>query len=332
MTSGVAVRIADPSQVSEARRRAVEVARTLGLDETVRARLALVVTEAATNLLKHAGTGELFVGPAGINSTRGVQVIALDKGRGITNLAASLQDGSSTSGTPGTGLGAIVRASSSFDIYTSPGQGTALAATVYANGRIPPLAAGMSVPVDGETSCGDAWAAWSAGELMSLFLCDGLGHGVHAADAAAAATGAFLGYAERATREIIEHVYEALKSTRGAAVAVAELDQREGRARYCGLGNIGGGIITPNGSVHRLVSNAGIAGHRKHRLQEFTYEWPTGSLIVLHSDGVGSQWSLERYAGLAARRPDVIAGVIFRDFRRERDDATVVVARNGALA
>jgi hypothetical protein len=65
------------------------------------------------------------------------------------------------------------------------------------------------------------------------------------------------------------------------------------------------------------------------RLQEFTYEWPPSSLIILHSDGLTTHWALDRYAGLASRRPDVIAGVLYRDFRRVRDDATVVVARNG---
>jgi hypothetical protein len=39
-----------------------------------------------------------------------------------------------------------------------------------------------------------------------------------------------------------------------------------------------------------------------------------------------SRWSLEDYPGLAARDPAVIAGVLYRDFSRRRDDVTVVVA------
>jgi hypothetical protein len=191
------------------------------------------------------------------------------------------------------------------------------------------LAAGLSVPLPGETECGDGWACWRAGELMSVFVCDGLGHGPHAAHATDLATAAFRRHAERSTREIVEYVFAALKSSRGAAVAVAELDQREGRARFCGLGNIAGAIVRPDGSSQSLVSHPGIAGHTMRRLREFTYEWPAGSLIVLHSDGLSTHWSLDPYAGLSSRRPDVIAGVLYRDFRRVRDDATVVVARNG---
>lgn len=332
MTSGFAVAVTDPSQVSEARRRGADVGSALQLDQPTLSRAALVITEAATNLLKHAGGGEVFVGPAGVGSTRGLQVIALDKGRGIANVTASLQDGVSTTGTAGTGLGAIMRASTTFDVYTSPGAGTVIAATVYANGAAPPAPAGVSVAMPGESRCGDGWASWSAGELVSIFLCDGLGHGPEAAHATDLATAAFRQYAEQSTREIIQYVFAALKSSRGAAVAVAELDRREGRARFCGLGNIGGSIVQRDGTSHSLVSHPGIAGHTMRRLQEFTYDWPAGSLIVLHSDGLSTHWSLEPYAGLQSRHPDVIAGVLYRDFRRLRDDATVVVARNGLPA
>ena len=329
MTSGFAVAVTEPSQVSEARRRGADVAAALQLDETTSGRAALVITEVATNLLKHGGGGEVFVGPAAPGSTKGLQVIALDKGRGMANVRASLEDGVSTTGTAGTGLGAISRASTSFDIYSELGAGTVVAATVYGNGAVPPLAAGLSVPLAGETRCGDGWATWTAGELMSIFLCDGLGHGVEAAHATDLAVAAFRRHAEQPTRQIIEQVFAALKPSRGAAVAVAELDRREGRARFCGLGNIAGTIVRRDGSSHSLVSYPGIAGHTMRRLQEFTYEWPAGSLIVLQSDGLSTHWSLEPYSGLLSRDPAVIAGVLYRDFRRVRDDATVVVARNG---
>jgi anti-sigma regulatory factor (Ser/Thr protein kinase) len=314
--------------VAEARRRGTEVACSLGFDEDVTARVALVVTEAATNLLKHGGGGELFVGPAGV--TGGVQVIAFDRGRGMDSVSASLRDGFSTTGTSGTGLGAIARVSTTFDVYSQPGAGTVLGATVFAHGARAPLAGGLSVPITGETRCGDGWAMWSAGELTSIFLCDGLGHGYDAAEATAAAIRTFRMHAERSAPDVIRLVFDALKPTRGAAVALAELDRRNGRARYCGLGNISGVIVAGTGAAQHLVSHNGIAGHTMRRLQEFTYDWGPGSLLILHSDGVGTHWSVDKYGGLATRRPDVIAGVIYRDHRRGRDDATVVVATNGA--
>jgi anti-sigma regulatory factor (Ser/Thr protein kinase) len=329
MSSGLLIQVTESSQVAEARRRGMSVAASLGFDENTSGRVALVVTEAATNLIKHARGGEVFIGPAADGAHRGVQVIAIDKGRGITNVGASLRDGYSTAGTSGTGLGAIQRASNTFDVYSGPQGGTVLAATVYPAGSRTPILGAVSVPAPGEIECGDGWAVWSAGQLTSIFVSDGLGHGKEAALATRVAIDTFRKHAERGASDVIQFVFDALKSTRGAAVALAALDHREGKLTFCGLGNISGVILKTGEAPRHVVSHNGIAGHTMRRLQEFTYPWPPQSLMVLHSDGVSTSWSLNKYAGLTTRRPDVIAGVLYRDFRRGMDDATVVVARNG---
>jgi anti-sigma regulatory factor (Ser/Thr protein kinase) len=327
------VAVAEATHVSEARRRAADVSRTLALDETTSGRVALVVTEAATNLLKHAGGGEVFVGITGTGDRSGVQIIAMDRGAGIRNVSASLADGFSTAGSAGTGLGAIRRSSDSFDIYSTT-TGTVVAASVYADRTRPvtPQIGAVCVPLRGEHECGDAWAAWSAGGLTSVFVVDGLGHGHEAALAAELAVHTFRRHAERAAPEVISLVHAALKPTRGAAVALAELDERAGKLRYCAIGNISALVMRPNGQEQHLISLPGIAGHVARRVQTFTYDWPRGSLLVMHSDGVGTHWSLSKYAGLQRHRPDVVAGVLFRDHRRGTDDATAVVTRHGEAA
>lgn len=327
------IAVVELTHVAEARRRAAEITRDLGFDEVSGGRAAIAVTEAATNLLKHGGGGEIFVGATGVGHRRGLQVIAMDRGQGMRDTTASLVDGYSTAGTAGTGLGAIRRVSDSFDVYSTP-TGTVVAATVY-----PPAVAGddaplplgaVSVPAPGEQECGDAWAVWSAGELTSVFVCDGLGHGPEAAVAATTAVETFRRYAERPAAEVIGLVHDALKRTRGGAVALAELDRRQGSLRYCGVGNVSAVIARPDGQEQHLVTLAGIAGHVMRRVHAYTYEWPRGSALVMHSDGLGTHWSLSRYDGLAMRRPDIIAGVLYRDHRRGRDDATAVVLRNTA--
>ena len=326
------INIQEQTDVAEARRRATDRAARLGFDNVTIGRVSIAVTEAATNLLKHAGGGEILIGPAPGRGRLGVQVLALDKGNGITNVVASLRDGYSTSGTAGTGLGAISRAASSFDLHTEPGRGTVVAATVYPEGEEPLSIGGLSVAMAGETECGDGWAVWSAGELTSVFMCDGLGHGAQAAGATTVALATFRRHAECSAGDVVSYVHKALHSTRGAAIAVAELDHRQNSLRFCGIGNITGVIVKPGGEMHHLVSLSGIAGHVMRRVQHFTYEWPPGSLLVMHSDGIGSRWSLASGNGLASRRADVIAAVLFRDHRRSRDDASVVVARNGGTA
>jgi anti-sigma regulatory factor (Ser/Thr protein kinase) len=326
------ISIQEPTDVAEARRRGADRAHQLGFDDVTIGRVAITVTEAATNLLKHAGGGDILIGPAPGRGRSGVQVLAIDKGGGIANIPASLRDGYSTSGTSGTGLGAISRASSSFDIHTEPGRGTIVAATIYPEGEQPLAIGGLSVPMAGELECGDGWAVWSAGELTSIFMCDGLGHGSQAAAATEVALATFRRHAERSAADVVTYVHKALHSTRGAAIAVAELDNRQNSLRFCGIGNIAAAIIRPAGEAHHLVSLSGIAGHMIRRVQSFTYEWPRGSLLVMHSDGIATHWSLASSNGLASRRADVIAAVLFRDQRRPRDDASVVVARNGEAA
>jgi anti-sigma regulatory factor (Ser/Thr protein kinase) len=323
------ISIQEQTDVAEARRRAADRAAQLGFDDVTIGRVSIAVTEAATNLLKHAGGGEMLVGPAAGRGRAGVQVLALDKGNGIGNLSASLRDGYSTSGTAGTGLGAISRASSSFDIYTEPGRGTIVAFTIYPEGEQPLSIGALSVAMGGELECGDGWAVWSAGELTSIFVCDGLGHGAQAAAATTLALATFGRHAERSAGDVVEHVHQALRSTRGAAIAVAELDHRQNSLRFCGVGNIAAVIVNPQGEGHHLVSLAGIAGHMVRRIQTFRYDWPRASVLVMHSDGIGTHWALSSRNGLASRRPDVIAAVLYRDHRRTRDDASVVVARNG---
>jgi anti-sigma regulatory factor (Ser/Thr protein kinase) len=327
--ASLVVRIEEQTDVAEARRRAGQRAAQAGFDEIAAGRVAIIVTEAATNLLKHAGGGDLLVGPASNRGVPGLQVMAVDKGRGMPNVSASLRDGYSTSGTAGNGLGAIARAATTFDLYSQPGRGTVLAATVFPRASEPLSAAAVSVAMPGEDVCGDGWAIWSAGQLTSVFLCDGLGHGPQAAAATALGIEAFRRHGERSAAEVVGYVHDALRSTRGATVAVAELDQRENTVRYCGLGNISATVLTPSGDTRHLVSHSGIAGHNLRRLQSFTYEWPRGSILVMHSDGIATHWSLASYERLIEHRVDVIAGVILRDHRRGRDDATVAVVRNG---
>ena len=322
----VLVSLNDPTDVSEARRRGAHLGEELGFDDTTGGRAAIVITEAATNVIRHGDGGEIYIGRALGGRSQGLQIIAMDRGTGMRDVSASLRDGFSTAGTAGNGLGAIQRVANTFDIHSAPGRGTVLAASIYANGDTPLPLGGLSVPLPGEVHCGDAWASWSAGELTSIFLVDGLGHGLEAERAARAAIEAFERHAERSTADVLESVHNAMRSTRGGAVAIAELDRRKGQLKYSGIGNISGLVVSPSGTVQHLVSLPGIAGHTFRRLQEFVYPWPPGSVLIMHSDGITTHWTLP--PALRTRRADVIAGTVYRDYRRGNDDATVVAVRN----
>ena len=325
--------VREASQVGDARRRIARWTEVLGFDEGCAGKVALVVTEAAGNLTKHTSEGgELLVRALSRGGVAGIEVLALDRGPGIGDVPRALSDGYSTAGSPGTGLGALSRLADEFAIHSQRDTGTAILARVWA--ARPPaqhpgsLEVGVtSVPKPGEDVCGDGWAVASSGGRTVVTVVDGLGHGPDAAEAARAALRVF--HAECAARpgEIVDRMHDPLRSTRGAAVAVAEIDVPGAAVRYAGVGNIAGVIVTDRES-RSLVSHAGTVGHQMRRVQEFTYPWRPQSLLVMHSDGVSQRWDLERYTGLTLRDPSLVAGVLYRDFSRGRDDATVLVARS----
>ena len=100
----------------------------------------------------------------------------------------------------------------------------------------------------------------------------------------------------------------------------------EGTLTYAGVGNISAVVLAGTGS-RSLVSHNGTLGMVTSRIQEFKVDWPADAVLVLHSDGLHSRWDLSSYAGLIVRHPAVIGGALLRDFRRQRDDASVVVVK-----
>jgi anti-sigma regulatory factor (Ser/Thr protein kinase) len=331
--TAVGVAVAESSGVAEARRRALGLAEGLGFDESSAGKLALVVTEAATNLVKHAGGGEVLLRTLSGDGAVGIEVLAIDRGQGLANAAAALRDGHSTAGSPGTGLGAIARLATAFDLHSVPGAGTAVVAQLWT--RPPGRAAigtlevaGVTAPHPGEELCGDAWAVARRPEGGMLLVADGLGHGPDGHVAAGEAVRLFHESRRPEPVAVLEALHAGLRATRGAAVGVAGIDVGRRMVRYAGLGNIGSSILW-RGAARSLVSHNGIAGHEARRIAEFSYPFPDGALLVLHSDGLNSHWSLDPYPGLAERHPALVAGVLYRDFKRGRDDVTVVVARAG---
>jgi anti-sigma regulatory factor (Ser/Thr protein kinase) len=326
------IRVSDPTHAGEARRQAALFAIDANLGERERGSLAIVVTEMTTNLVKHAGNGTIVVDAIAHNGSSGVRILGLDKGPGIRDLNTALRDGYSTAGTGGNGLGAIKRLSSAFDIYTAPGVGTAVLAEFWppkkGSEHLSPLEIGVvSVPIKGEDVCGDGWAVRKTADSVLLMVVDGLGHGILASDAAREAERIFAAAHSDSPTPVLQDSHDALKKTRGAAMAVASLHVERRLISFAGVGNIGSSIVTPSSS-RGMASHNGTVGHQLHRIQEFTFPWNADSLLVMHSDGLKSSWDLTRYPGIWSKHPALIAGLLYRDFFRERDDVTVLVAKN----
>ena len=321
----------DASRVGEIRRAATSLADAAGFGDTDRGRVALVATEAATNASRHARDGVVLMRALGEREGLGVEVIAVDRGPGIANVGRVLEDGYSTGGTSGTGLGAVRRTASEFDLFSTPERGTVLYARIRASAA-PAAARGLDigvvcVPAPGEQACGDAWSVDVRGTDAHVCMVDGLGHGPAAALAADEAITAWTrAGTSRPPAEVMQAVHGALRATRGAAVVVARLDMARRSLRFAGVGNIVGSVIQP-GSSRSMASANGTVGLQIRSVNEYDYEWPAGALIVFHTDGLSARWKLDDYPGLFARPAATVAAVLHRDFSRVRDDATVVVIR-----
>ena len=313
------------SQAAEARRAASALAVHIGFSETRAAEVAIAVSEAGSNLVRYATNGELLLNVFTDMRGPALEMLTIDHGPGM-DVQICMEDGYSSAGTMGTGLGAIRRLARDFDIW-SDAQGSVLFARFRSEERVPmPLQTGTaSAPKPGETACGDNSAVRETEHGYAILVCDGLGHGPFAAEAANLGVATFDGLPWRGARDAADAIHGALRGTRGAAIAIADVNVTTRRIAYCGLGNISGSIHS-GGSAEHMVSHAGTAGHQAVRISEFEYTLREGSFLVMHTDGIGTRWNLDVYPRLWMSSPGVVAGLLYRDHCRGRDDATVVVA------
>jgi anti-sigma regulatory factor (Ser/Thr protein kinase) len=320
----------DPSRVGEARRYALQLSHDCGLDEVEAGRLALVVTELATNLVRHAVRGRLLLSA---RVTRGeVEVISIDEGPGIADIERSLGDGYSTGGTPGTGLGAVRRLAGDFDLHSSVPQGTVVVARVRAQRPAPPRAespiivGAIATAAPGEFVCGDAWAFALDGDQAALMVADGLGHGPDAAEASSAALEVFEADPLLAPAQMLGRVHGRLRSTRGAAVTIVQADGAADGVRSAGAGNVVGRLISGT-SDRTLLSQHGTAGVTIRTPEEARTAWPPHALLLVFSDGITTRWPPDALFPVLGRDPALAAAILMRDHCRGHDDATVAVLR-----
>jgi anti-sigma regulatory factor (Ser/Thr protein kinase) len=325
----ISVAVSENSQVAEARRQAVDIAQRNGFSETEAGRVAIVATELGTNLIKHGNGGEILIGTYDDRGVGGIELIALDKGKGMANVDACLADGYSSAGTPGHGLGAVFRQAHVVGIASWPNSGTAVLTRLErgdpragVNRPLPPWGA-VSVALPGEEVNGDSWTAEECDGGRTFLVADGLGHGPDAAEASVQAVRIFQRHKGHQVGTLLDYVHGGLRATRGAAVSVARLNPERSKITFAGIGNVAGAVAAPSG-IRRMVALSGTAGHVVRKIQTFEYPFSEG-IVILHSDGLATSWTLDRYPGLLNAHPTLIAAVLYRDFARRRDDVTVLV-------
>lgn len=325
------INITEGSQVAAARRVIAELSKFLGFDEEQRANLAISITEAGTNLIKHTQGkgGEIIIFARKELGSVGIEFIALDNGPGIANIDLALTDWYSTTETSGTGLGAIKRLMDEFYIYSYPNKGTVVMARMWLNsGPVLPKIeySVINKPKTYEEVSGDNWAIKLDIDPIKALVIDGIGHGQDAAIPADRAVDIFLSY-KAPLDKLVAIMDINLRKTRGAVLSMVELFPDQEEINFIGIGNIFNRIITKDNTI-TLLTLYGTVGYILPTLETRMYKWPSRSLFIMHSDGLQTRWNFTDYPCLINAHPSIIAAVLYRDYNRGRDDIVVMVIRN----
>ncbi len=103
------MQVLGPADVVAARQMIRGQALALGVDNLAVEDLAVVATELASNLVRHAGSGAIRVRGITHGGQTGIQIEAHDAGPGFADVEQALTDGYSSGGGLGYGLGTVKR-------------------------------------------------------------------------------------------------------------------------------------------------------------------------------------------------------------------------------
>lgn len=297
------------------------------------AEIDIIVAEILSNLVKHAGGGELLVKISGEEGDKMLELVSIDAGRGMADPAKMMQDGVSTTKTMGGGLGAIKRLSDIFQLYSIKDWGTILLARVYmkepkasAMSKLPSLGA-IVVPKPGEVACGDGFYHRLTADHWKIFIGDGLGHGVEASAAVKAAVAAFRTCVSNDPVEIIRDMHVVVKRTRGLVGTVAVYSFKEKKWWVCGVGNIATNFLNAMTLKNYMAYNGVIGMNIPNTMTSQEIPHAHSQTFIMCSDGIRTRWDIQKYPMIIKYDPTIIAAAIYKDFARKTDDMSVVVGR-----
>ena len=342
--------IKDEAQVGAARRGVRRFAAPLGFSEDELAELDIVVQELGTNAARYSQVGgRLHWTTLLDDDAAGLELFYWDKGPGIYDVETAVRDGVSSGGGLGTGFGAIRRLTDDFEIHSMvrgttsrlvrarrSNHGTA----ILCRKRVASLRHTHAGAADSHETQFGVWSRCRKGEDVngdayfigrhegSLLLAaiDGLGHGRGACEASQVAIETLSEWKGEPLDEVILAAHDALRATRGAVIGVVQIEREDEKFYYAGVGNVDVRVFNSPEPVRPVPMN-GTLGSRLSTLRVWPHPWSEGTTIVLATDGLSTTWDATLYPGLLAKSPQLIAGVLLRDYGRDSDDATILVAR-----
>lgn len=313
-----------------ARAAAQHIADHIALPTAAGASFVTSVSELASNILIHAGSGHVLVQailhPSGRLAAR---VIARDRGPGIANLDRAFEDGFSTCGGLGGGLPGVKRLMDDVAVVSSPTLGTTVIATRFlASTRkfARSLACGIAhAPAPGCFVSGDAQYFDERDGTCLLAVLDGVGHGRRAADACSSALRLLAQRTGNDLPALLKQIHEGLRRTVGAAIGLFLVHPASGLATFAGVGNVRGRILGDREQHHEGIP--GTLGSHLPMLRPAHSPYRPGDTLALFSDGISHKLSLAELDPLVRAQPQVAAQRLFDLHRLPTDDALILLAR-----
>lgn len=327
--------IEDQSYNAFIKREIHNLVKEAGFSETRTAEIDIVLSELISNLIKHAGRGELLYRLSKEEDEKLIEIFCLDKGPGTNDIARMMEDGVSTANTQGNGLGAMNRLCDVFQIYSRNNGGTTVYAKCFEKKRDKSvfratpqfLVRTLQVCLPGEKLCGDGYTILKAKGQTKLLVVDGLGHGPHAHDAAQAAIKAFQECREEQPEDVLRYMHLQIKKTRGVVASIVIADHIRKTWTVSGIGNISTIIHQPDG-IKKYNANNGIIGFNIPRVvSHMEVEMKTGDWITISSDGIQNKWNFSQYPHLQNYDPALVSAILYRDQGRKTDDMTMLVGK-----
>lgn len=328
------ISVSDAADVTLAERKAKRVVGEVGFADLAVEELAIVVRELASNVVKHADEGTITVTPRKNDGRRGIEIRAKDFGPGIADVDQALEDGYSTAGTLGYGLGAVHRLTDEVVIESNENgvTGVEIVATRWCSEPSPPavqnpITAGAATRAKpGMEYNGDAFIIKREDENMLVGVIDGLGHGQSAHQAAQRANRYVKTHANQSLSHLFGGVERACRNTRGVVMALARFDLTAEQATVGSVGNISVKVHNSPRPMN-VITPRGVLGANAPQPAIREWDWNRAYTLIMHSDGVTTGWSQDEFAHLTEKSATNAARALLQSLAVARDDATVLVVK-----
>jgi anti-sigma regulatory factor (Ser/Thr protein kinase) len=302
--------------------------------QTRAAEIDIIVSELASNLVKHAGSGELLYRIHDDPTNPMFEILSVDKGPGMQDATRMTRDGVSTTSTLGQGLGAINRLSNLAQLYSIPGWGTILYALVKHRGEaiVPKKpfdleVRALCVSKPRETTCGDGYMVKHTENDILIFFGDGLGHGIYAKEAVDCAAGVFFETTENEPVAILREMHEKVRRTRGLVATIAIFGKKTLDWKICGIGNILTRMYSGVQYKNYMPYNGTIGLNIPTSMNPSVFPIARNQHLIMCSDGIQTRWDLSKYNAIFKYDNQILAAAIYRDFTRGNDDSSVLIAK-----